>query len=119
MEVYVARFPGAAVKRQISVDGGDQPLWAPGGKQVFYLNGNRMMSVELNTESGLNSAKPRMLFERKFSLFAESGQWGHTYAVFPDGKRFLFVENAVRPEIRELKVVLNWTEELKQRVPTR
>jgi eukaryotic-like serine/threonine-protein kinase len=119
MEVYVARFPGAAVKRQISVDGGDQPLWAPGGKQVFYLNGNRMMSVDLNTESGLNSAKPRMLFERNFSLFAESGQWGHTYAVFPDGKRFLFVENAVRPEIRELKVVLNWFEELKARVPTK
>lgn len=30
MEVYIAKFPGAAVKRQISVDGGDQPLWAPG-----------------------------------------------------------------------------------------
>ena len=41
MEVYVAQFPGAAVKRQISIDGGDQPLWAPNGKQLFYANGNR------------------------------------------------------------------------------
>ena len=41
------------------------------------------------------------------------------YAVSPDGKRFLLVENAVQPEVRELRVVLNWTEELKQRVPTR
>src|SRR5207247_21175 len=76
MEVYVARFPGAAVKRQISVDGGDQPLWAPDGKQVFYVNGNRIMSVDLNTESGLNPARPRTLFERTLSASSrEAGQW--------------------------------------------
>ena len=49
MEVYIAQFPGAAVKRQISIDGGDQPLWAPDGKQLFYVNGNRIMSVDLNS----------------------------------------------------------------------
>jgi len=120
MEVYVARFPGAAVKRQISVDGGDQPLWAPNGKRLFYVNGNRLMSVDLNTDSGLNPGRPRALFERTLSSSsADSGQWGHTYAVFPDGKRFLFVENAARPEVRELRVVLNWFEELKARVPTK
>ena len=120
MEVYVAQFPGAAVKRQISIDGGDQPLWAPDGKQLFYANGNRIMSVDLNSESGLHPTKPRMLFERTFSSSsADSGIWGHTWAVFPDGKRFLFVENPVQPEVRELRVVLNWFEELKARVPTK
>jgi hypothetical protein len=39
--------------------------------------------------------------------------------VVPDGKRFLFVENAARPEVRELRVVLNWFEELKRLVPAR
>jgi serine/threonine protein kinase len=120
MEVYVARFPGAAVKRQISADGGDQPQWAPDGKQLFYMNGNRLMSVDLNAESGLHPTKPQRLLERTFSpSAADSGVWGHTYAVFPDGKRFLFVENAVQLEVRELSVVLNWLEELKQRVPTK
>jgi len=120
MEVYVAQFPGAAVKRQISVDGGDQPQWAPDGKQLFYMNGNHLMGVDLNAESGLHPGKPSRLLDRTFSLSAaDSGVWGHTYAVFPDGKRFLFVENAVRPEMRELRVVLNWFEELKARVPTR
>ena len=120
MEVYVAQFPGAGVKRQISVDGGDQPMWAPDGKQLFYLNGNRVMTVDLNAESGLHPTKPRTLFERALSpSAADSGVWGHIYAVFPDGKRFLFVENAVQPEVRELRVVLNWFEELKARVPTK
>ena len=31
--------------------------------------------------------------------------------MFPDGKRVLFVESAARPEVRELRVVLNWFEE--------
>ena len=40
-------------------------------------------------------------------------------AVFPDGKRFLFVGNAARPEIHELNVVLNMFENLTARVPTK
>ena len=120
MEVYVAQFPGATVKRQISVDGGDQPQWAPDGKQLFYMNDNRLMSVDLNADSGLYPTKPRRLIERPFSpSSADSGAWGHTYAVFPDGKRFLFVENAPQPEVREITVVLNWFEELKARVPAK
>jgi eukaryotic-like serine/threonine-protein kinase len=120
MEVYVAQFPVAAVKRQISIDGGDQPMWAPDGKQLFYLKGNRLMSVDLNGESGMHATKPRVLFERAVSpSAADSGLWGHTYAVFPDGKRFLFVDNGVQPEVRELRVVLNWFEELKRLVPAK
>ena len=76
------------------------------------------MSVDVNTEPGLQVGKPRLLFERAPSESAlNSGQWGHTYAVLADGKGFLFVSNAVTPEIRELKVVLNWFEELKRQVP--
>jgi hypothetical protein len=36
--------------------------------------------------------------------------------VLPDGKGFVFVSNAIQPEIRELKLVLNWFEDLKRRV---
>ena len=115
LEVYVARFPGAAIKQQISIDGGDQASWAPSGKQLFFLDGNRLMSVELSTESGLHAGKPRMLFETKFAR-VERGTLGHVLSVFPDGNRFLFVEHIVRPEVRELVVVLNWFEELKRKV---
>jgi hypothetical protein len=38
------------------------------------------------------------------------------FAVLPDGKQLLFVENAPRPEVSELIVVLNWFEELKRKV---
>jgi hypothetical protein len=78
------------------------------------------MTVDLDAESGLHPTKPRTLFERALSpSAADSGLWGHTYAVFPDRKRFLFVDNPVQPEVRELRVVLNWFEELKRLVPAK
>ena len=120
MEFYVAQFPGAGVKRQVSIDGGDKPLWAPNGKQLFYASGNRIMSVDLNSASGLQPTRPRLRFERTFSASAaDSGIWGHTWAVFPDGKQFLFVDQPAQPEVRELRVVINWFEELKRLVPVK
>jgi len=78
------------------------------------------MSVDLNAESAAPESKPRPLFERPSAPIAiDSRQFGHTFAVFPDGKRFLFVDQPVQPEVRELRVVLNWFEELKARVPTK
>jgi serine/threonine-protein kinase len=114
-EVYVAQFPGAAIKQQVSIDGGDQPLWAPSGQQLFFVDGDRLMTVDLDTTSGLRAGKPRELFHGPL-VRDEPRMPGRSYAVFPDGKRFLFVERAPQPEIRELVVVLNWLEELKRKV---
>jgi Tol biopolymer transport system component len=118
MEVYIASVPGGTIRRQVSIYGGDQPQWAPRGGRLFYLNGRRVMSVDVAADPVLRVGRPQMLFERAPSVSAmNSGQWGHTYAVMPDGKRFLFSSNAPRPEVRELKVVLNWFEELTRKVP--
>ena len=40
-EVYVQSYPTGSGKWQISVDGGAQPMWAPGGRELFYKNRNR------------------------------------------------------------------------------
>jgi hypothetical protein len=73
------------------------------------------MTVDLDTASGLRAGKPRELFHGPL-IRDEPRMPGRSYAVLPDGKRFLFVERAPQPEIRELVVVLNWLEELKRKV---
>ncbi len=113
-QIHVAQFPGGGIKQQVSIEGGTQPTWAPGGKQLFFLNGSRLMAVDVNTQSGWSVGKPRMLFEHKFTV--PSLEARRAYDVFPDGKRFLFVERAAQREVRELSVVLNWFEELKRKV---
>ena len=115
MEVYVAQFPGAGIKRQVSADGGTQPMWAPGGKRLYFIDGKRVMSVDLDTAGGrLQPGKPRMLFENRFSL--EQKMQGRIGSVLPNGKGFVFVERIDPPDVRELVVVLNWFEELKRKV---
>jgi hypothetical protein len=43
---------------------------------------------------------------------------GVPYDVAPDGQRFMMLEESVKqPPTTRLNVVLNWFEELKQRVP--
>ena len=49
-EVYVLSYPGPGGKRQISNQGGSQPLWARDGRELFYRNGNRFMAVSVETE---------------------------------------------------------------------
>ena len=68
-----------------------------------------MMVVDVQTEPSFTASRPRLLFE---------GQYGNDFDVAPDGQRFLMVRSEQGEVPTELNVVLNWFEELKQRVPT-
>jgi Tol biopolymer transport system component len=109
-EIYVRSFPDTGGKWQISSDGGTVPLWSGDGREIFYLNGNRIMAVTIDSETGFSAGKPRLLFEIK--------EVPLRYDVTPDGKQFV----TPRPigddtAITQLRVVLNWFEELKRLAP--
>lgn len=108
-EVYVQPFPGLGRKWQLSTDGGDQPVWARHGRELFYVNGHKMMAVSIRTGQTFVPGEPQLLFERSYQLYP--------YDVTPDG-RFIMIEPA-EPEVAptEITLVQNWTEELKRRVP--
>ena len=40
-EVYVQAYPGPGGKWQISNEGGDAPVWAKNGRELFYREGNK------------------------------------------------------------------------------
>ncbi len=41
-EIFVTRFPPSG-KRQISNEGGKEPMWSRDGRELFYRNGEKMM----------------------------------------------------------------------------
>ena len=46
--VYVQPYPGPGRKLQISTEGGNQPVWSPDGRTLYYRHGDRMMAVDVN-----------------------------------------------------------------------
>jgi serine/threonine-protein kinase len=113
-EVYVQPFPGPGGKWQISRDGGGWPVWSRDGRELFFISSNQLMSVEVTTRPSFSASVPRVVADAPPSLmptFASSS----VYDVSPDGQRFLFVKaNEEKGPLEEVRVVLNWTEELKQ-----
>jgi Tol biopolymer transport system component len=115
-EVYVQPYPGPGGRWQISTDGGTEPVWNPKGGELFYRSGDKMMEVQITTHPSFALSKPRVLFERRFFVQTTSPN----YDVSPDGQRFLMIkpdEQTASPT--QISVVLNWFEELKQKVPVR
>jgi serine/threonine protein kinase/Tol biopolymer transport system component len=115
-EIYVQPYPGPGGKWQISTEGGTEPVWNPNGRELFYRSGDKMMAVDIATQPAFAVGKPRMLFE---------GQYQPARATFPyydvstDGQRFLMVKPTEQAQAAptQINVVLNWFEELKQKVP--
>ncbi len=101
-EVYVQPFPELGAKWQISTDGGQDPVWNPNGRELFYCEGDKMMAVSIETAPELTAGKPQFLFE---------GAFQQRYDVSRDGQRFLMVER-VTQEVTEINVVFNWPQAL-------
>jgi Tol biopolymer transport system component len=114
-EVYVRRFPDGADRRQVSVDGGTNPVWKPDGRELFYRDGPRMMAVAITDARDMTLARPELLYERRF------GVWGdNRFDVTPDGRYFLDLDDAVaEPPPSELVVVQQFASELRRLAPVR
>jgi Tol biopolymer transport system component len=120
-EVYVQPFPGPGGKQQVSTEGGTEIVWAKNGELFYRTGGNRekMMAVEVETQPTLRIGKPHLLFEGTYLNNAANGAFSPNYAVTPDGQRFLMLKDSeqAQPGPTQINVVLNWFEELKQKVP--
>ena len=62
-EVYVKPYPVTGAKYSISNDGGNEPVWAPDGNELFYRNRDKMMVVTIETDPAFKRGTPRKLFE--------------------------------------------------------
>jgi dipeptidyl aminopeptidase/acylaminoacyl peptidase len=113
-EIYVQPFPGGGRKWLISTDGGNEPVWSRDGRRLFYVNGDKMMAVDVTTQAAFSAGSPRVLHEGRFvSGWELTGTTG--YDVATDGRRFLRVQaRETEQPPRQINVVINWHEELKR-----
>jgi eukaryotic-like serine/threonine-protein kinase len=122
-EVYVRPFPEVNKGRwQVSTSGGNSPLWSPDGRELFYLSGNAVMAVSVETTPTFKCGKPASLFQGMYARLSLGD--AHTWDIAPDGKRFLMMKESgttasTGEAPRKISIVVNWFEELKQRAPVK
>ena len=95
LEIYVRPFPDLnAGLWQISTDGGRRPLWAPGGRELFYVALDRaVMAVPVDSRgSTWSHGSAAKVVEGVYQT--GGGNSIRTYDVSPDGKRFLVVKRS-------------------------
>ena len=117
--VYVEPYPPTGARYQISVPGedGHHAVWSRDGKELLYTPGpgNRFHTKSIATSPAFSFGEA-VLIPRPFVNAPPSSE--RTYDAMPDG-RILGLRSDVGPDGRpmspQVRVILNWFEELKQR----
>jgi serine/threonine-protein kinase len=116
-EIWVRPYPGPGAAVRISPNGGVEPVWARSGRELYYLEGTRLMAVAVTAGDRFNFSPATLLFDNDYLLSSQPP----SYDVAPDG-RFLMIkpiggDTEVAPS--QIVVIQNWLEELKRLVPTK
>ena len=89
---------------RVSPRSGVEPVWARDGRELFYLEGNKLMAVAMDAKTDFNFKPPTMLFEYRYRRSSQPP----SYDVAADG-RFLMIKQAsvTQPPI---EVITNWAQ---------
>ena len=129
-EVYIRGYPQGD-RLAVSTGGGDGPVWAPDGREIFftgtYDGTPRLMVVTVMPEANtLRLGAPRPLLDMRVAgstgiieQYALGGNAGAGYDIFPDGQRFVMVRGADPQGAREIVVVQSFFEEVRRLAPAR
>ncbi len=121
-EVYVQPYPGEGDRVQVSTQGGWSPIWSDNGRELHYIqfaqdqdSPRRMMEVAIDAEPTLEPGRPEAVMDWTYG----DSRPVRNYDVSPDGQRFLVMVGE-EPEAEprgHLRLIVNWVEQLKERVP--
>ncbi len=106
-EVYVTTFPQTSGRVQASATGATSPAWSPDGKELYYMEGDSLVAVQVATAPNFHVVRRDLLFSGNYLQY----RWFRQYDVHPDGKHFLMVQS---PPAGNAEIVLDWFSELER-----
>ena len=111
-EVYLAPFPSMERTIQVTAEGGIHPVWSRDGKRLYYRRADQLLAVDVALGAAVRLSKPQAIARQR-----SAGPAGGFFDIMPDG-RLLLVDNEQEGiDTPELRIVVNWLEELKQKAP--
>ncbi|HUS13329.1 MAG TPA: protein kinase [Pyrinomonadaceae bacterium] len=115
-EVYVKPFPNGEGKSRVSIDGGSLPRWSRRGDELFFVWGNDIMAVHVQTKPSLVLGQPQKLFSRRPVAADRAEGLYDSYDVSADGQRFVMLQSDEQTTTsQKLTIIQNWFAEFKDR----
>ena len=104
-ELWVRRYPSLDGAVRISSNGAAEPVWGKKGRELFYLEDDRLMRVRVgaDTSGRFVYEAPAMLLEKSFMRVAQSP----SFDVAADG-RLLMLERVPAGPPPPIDVIVNW-----------
>ena len=104
-EVYLRPYPGPGSRIKVSTNGGEEPAWSRGGRELFYRASDQFFSVELSTDPEPVPGTPRVLFAGPFNRGGREDS-PREYDVSADGSEFIAIQSQQTPEVTRQLIVL-------------
>jgi len=120
-EVYVRSFPDPSAKVQISVAGGEEPIWSRDGSRLYYREGATLIAARTAFSPAFALlgrdtvvAAPKGVNGQDQGISAAFSYFSGSYQPTGDGRRVL----AIVPDNTDFQLVIspNWVTELRRRV---
>ena len=117
-EIFVRSFPNTKdFKLQLSNGGGEAPLWSHDGRELFFVNADKMMmSVRLTPGATLAASAPVALFRVPDDLLQVEYAFYTPWDVASDGRFIMARARRQTGTAMTVGVTENWFAELKARV---
>jgi Tol biopolymer transport system component len=112
-QIYVQPFPGLGPKYPVSVDGGDNMVWAPDGRRLYYSRGLQIMEAVLTTTPTFQVTR-RALF-----TVSSNRPFYRVWDLAPDGSHFLIERPSGAAPARTVFVIHNWAADVRARLSGR
>jgi serine/threonine-protein kinase len=104
-EVMVRATTATSAARQISTDGGTEPVWARDGRTLFYRAARTLLAMPIVDMSSLRFGAARELFQLDEPGSLDSAN----YDVTSSAGRFVMVASVVAgATTRDIRVIVNW-----------
>ena len=105
-QVFLRSFPESTERRQVSVDGGNQPRWRGDGRELYFASPDRkIMAVEIRTAPRLEVGPPRALFQTRILTVVEAR---NQYDATADGQRFIVNSRRQEDAMLPITILSGW-----------
>jgi eukaryotic-like serine/threonine-protein kinase len=104
LEVWVQPLSESGSPVRLSPRGGVEPLWASNSRELYYLEGTKMMAVAIDPQKDFNFKPPALLFEYRYPRSSQPP----SYDVAADGRFVLLKPTTTTPP--PINVITHWAQ---------